>query len=192
MSNAEGLPEREGTAGEIAVTRYYYDERDGVRRHLDFDGRLWTSEAVAVKKTAQLSAQALLDGVEESEPEALRAFVWLLRKHRGGEHQLKLTEVELDLTSVRRYNLDADGVRLLTRSPDIDWARVDVVAKMLRAELPALPEDTAQTAAVLAVQAAAEAVESPGEGSAGSGPAPGAGDLSLTTSSGPSPESSLS
>lgn len=189
--NREGLEERDGTADEIVTTRYYFDLPGGERTHLDFDGRLWAVEAVGVKKTAQLSPKELLDGVEVSDPEALRALFWMLRRHRGGERHLELPKVDFDLTSVRQYNLDGNGIRVRVRDPDIDVERVEKLAALLRAELPDLPDDDARSHALIMVATADQAAERSGEDDAGAEPAPDPSP-SPTTSSPLSPEPSPS
>lgn len=185
MSNPDGIEERYGEQADIVATRYCYDTRSG-REHVDFDGRLWTIEAVAVKKTTRLSPQELLDGAADSDPEAVRALVWMLRKHRGGEDKLTLGQVDIDLTSIRRYNLDADGVRVRVRDPDLDWAAIERVQTGLAGLLPDLPAEDAEGFAIAAYVSAQTAAGGPGEGDAGGQPAPD----SPTTSNEPSPSGS--
>lgn len=180
--NSEGLPERPGAADDIVVTRIYYTDRADVRQHVDFDGKLWIAECAAAKTVAKLTPQQLLDGADESDPAALQALVWIIRKHRSGEKSLTLGQVDFDFTSVRKYHLDGEGYRVMTPRPQLDEQRIAIVVDVLRATLPALPEEAALNLATVAVvdTERAEAADRAGEDEAGLEPA-AADDPSLTT-----------
>lgn len=110
----EPAPRRDGTEADIAGMRIYYRGPDGVERHVDWDRRLMVSEAVALKKTAQVTPREALAAVVDyfADPMATRAVVWMLRKFRGGEGELKLLEVDLDLVTIHDEWIDGDGVEL--------------------------------------------------------------------------------
>lgn len=82
----------------------------------DFDDRrLLNTEAIALKKTTGLGPQALWDGVEAFDGEALTALVWLVR-YRGGERppELRYGQLVFDLGAFDLQEIDEDG-RVVTR-----------------------------------------------------------------------------
>ena len=110
----EAPQRREGTEADIAGMRIYYTGPDGVERHVDWDRRLMVSEAVALKKTAQVAPRQALAAVVDyfADPDATRAVIWMLRKFRGGEGDLKFLDVDADLMTVHDEWIDGAGVEL--------------------------------------------------------------------------------
>lgn len=170
-----GLLQRPGTYDDIVATRYYYTQRDGTRSYVEHDGRLWVVEAIGVKKVAELAPQQFLASVATLEPEAIRALVWLVRRHRMGEKDLKLHEIDFDLGSVRAHNVDGQGVNIvLPEEPPPDPAVAVAVAAAVLGVLPDLPAERAEELGGLAALMAAAEADGAGRGEAGAGEPPAA------------------
>lgn len=115
----EPAPRREGTEADIAGMRIYYRGPDGVERHVDWDRRLMVSEAVALMKSAQVAPREALTAVVDyfADPMATGAVIWMLRKFRGGEGDLRLLDVDVDLITIHDEWIDGDGVELDLAAP---------------------------------------------------------------------------
>lgn len=83
----------------VAGTEYEFDQN-----------KLALIEAIAIKKAIGLTVKSFQEGLQEMDPEALQAMVWLARK-RAGE-AIRLQDVDFDvvaLCSTLRY-VDDPGV----------------------------------------------------------------------------------
>jgi hypothetical protein len=164
---------RDGTEDDIAGMRIYYRGPDKVERHVDWDRRLMTVEAVALKKTAQVTPRQVMAAVVDyvDDADATRALVWMLRRFRGGEDKLTLLQVDVDLLSIRDEWIDGAGVEVNLFEKDLDAELVAVVAKSLLAQLPALDPQVAGELATAAVRNVPKPEDGPGESGAGGEPA---------------------
>jgi len=131
---------------------YYQPAGSDTEEHLDWDGRLYTSEAVAVRKYTGLHALDAVEALGTLDAAAVQAFVWFLRRFRCGQATLKVSDVDLDLLSVRTFELDADGQEvqdgpgLFRRSltslvAQLDNAGLGEAAVHVKAALESLGED---------------------------------------------------
>lgn len=71
----------------VAGTEYEFDQN-----------KLALTEAIAVKKTTGLTVKSFQEGLQEMDPEALQAMVWLARK-RAGE-AIRLQDVDFDVVAL--------------------------------------------------------------------------------------------
>lgn len=183
---SEQPPERrKGTIDDIAGFRLYYrlaGDPPGAERHIDWpnDRGPTIAEAMAVKQATTSNVSigrmwTVLRSTDEGweDPEALQAVVWMVRRFRMGETDLKITALDgLDMFSVRQDYFDAQR-RLLDfyedEPTDEQRLRALAVAAELRRLLPGMSEGAAHAGAIGLVVAWPDEPpeEGPGEAPAG-------------------------
>jgi len=83
----------------------------------DFDdAKMPVAEGIALEKVTGLTPPKLWDGVERFSPAAILALVWLARR-RGGEPELRYSQLAFDLSEFDLAEVDSDG-RVMRRDPE--------------------------------------------------------------------------
>jgi len=70
-------------------------------REYEFDqNRLALSEAIAVKRANGLTVRGLQEGLQDMDPDALQAMVWLAKRRAGDA--VRMVDIEFDIVELSR------------------------------------------------------------------------------------------
>ena len=78
------------------------------------DDKMPVAEGIALKKVSGLTPPRLWDGVNDFDPEAIKALVWLAGRREGAE--VRYSELDFDLGDFTMVEIDEAG-RKVRRDP---------------------------------------------------------------------------